>query len=112
MAVAARDRNRAEQFAQDGKIERVVDSYQEVIDDPEVEAIYNPLPNGLHGPWNLRAIAAGKHVFSEKPSASNAAEARDVLTDAGGPAAEGCTAVEALEGRGGGVLIDHLHGGP
>ena len=78
VAVAARDRNRAEQFAQDGNIERVLDSYQEVIDDPEVEAIYNPLPNGLHGPWNLRAIAAGNHVLSEKPSASNAAEARDV----------------------------------
>ena len=78
VAVAARDRSRAEQFAQDGNIERVLDSYQEVIDDPEVEAIYNPLPNGLHGPWNLRAIAAGKHLLSEKPSASNAAEARDV----------------------------------
>ena len=76
VAVAARDRGRAEQFAADSGVERVLDSYQAVIDDPEVEAIYNPLPNGLHGPWNLRAIAAGKHVLSEKPSASNAAEAR------------------------------------
>jgi predicted dehydrogenase len=65
-------------FAEENNIERVLDSYQAVIDDPEVEAIYNPLPNGLHGPWNLRAIAAGKHVLSEKPSASNAAEARMV----------------------------------
>ena len=79
VAVAARDRGRAEQFAADSGVERVLDSYQAVIDDPEVEAIYNPLPNGLHGPWNLRAIAAGKHVLSEKPSASNAAEARVVL---------------------------------
>lgn len=78
VAVAARDRGRAEQFAAASGVERVVDSYQDVIDDPEVEAIYNPLPNGLHGPWNLRAIAAGKHVLSEKPSASNAAEAREV----------------------------------
>lgn len=78
VAVAARDRDRAEQFAADSNVERVLDSYQAVIDDPEVEAIYNPLPNGLHGPWNLRAIAAGKHVLSEKPSASNAAEARQV----------------------------------
>jgi predicted dehydrogenase len=78
VAVAARDRSRAEQFAAESDIERVLDSYQAVIDDPEVEAIYNPLPNGLHGPWNLRAIAAGKHVLSEKPSASNAAEAREV----------------------------------
>lgn len=76
VAVAARDRSRAEQFAADSGVERVLDSYQAVIDDPEVEAVYNPLPNGLHGPWNLRAIAAGKHVLSEKPSVSNAAEAR------------------------------------
>jgi len=81
VAVAARDRGRAEAFAASGNVERVLDSYQAVIDDPEVEAIYNPLPNGLHGPWNLRAIAAGKHVLSEKPSASNAAEAR-VVRDA------------------------------
>lgn len=78
VAVAARDRGRAEIFAANSGVERVLDSYQAVIDDPEVEAIYNPLPNGLHGPWNLRAIAAGKHVLSEKPSASNAAEAREV----------------------------------
>jgi predicted dehydrogenase len=78
VAVAARDRGRAEQFAAESGVERVLESYQAVIDDPEVEAIYNPLPNGLHGPWNLRAIAAGKHVLSEKPSASNASEARAV----------------------------------
>lgn len=81
VAVAARDRGRAEAFAAESNVERVLDSYQAVIDDPEVEAVYNPLPNGLHGPWNLRAIAAGKHVLSEKPSASNAAEAR-VVRDA------------------------------
>ncbi len=81
VAIAARDRNRAEDYAAGHGIERVLDSYQAVIDDPEVEAIYNPLPNGLHGPWNLRAIAAGKHVLTEKPSASNADEAR-VVRDA------------------------------
>jgi predicted dehydrogenase len=75
VAVAARDRGRAEAFAADNGIERVLDSYQAVIDDPEVEAIYNPLPNGLHAPWNLAAIAAGKHVLTEKPFASNADEA-------------------------------------
>lgn len=78
VAVAARDRSRAENFADDHQVERVLDSYQAVIDDPEVEVIYNPLPNGLHGPWNIRALAAGKHVLSEKPSASNAEEARAV----------------------------------
>ena len=59
-------------------MERVLGSYAEVIADPEVEVIYNPLANSLHGPWNLAAVRAGKHVLSEKPFASNAAEAREV----------------------------------
>lgn len=78
VAVAARQRARAEEFAEQAGVERVLDSYQAVLDDPEVEAVYNPLPNGLHGPWNARAIAAGKHVLSEKPFASNAAEAAEI----------------------------------
>ena len=78
VVVAARDRERAEAYAQEHGIERVADSYQDVIDDPEVEAVYNPLANGLHAPWNLVAIAAGKHVLSEKPFASNADEAAEV----------------------------------
>jgi predicted dehydrogenase len=78
VAVAARDRRRAEAFAASHGVERVLDSYAEVVADPEVEVVYNPLANGLHGPWNLVAIAAGKHVLTEKPSASNAAEAREV----------------------------------
>lgn len=78
VAVAARDTDRAEAFATEHKVERVHASYQAVLDDPEVEAIYNPLANGLHGPWNLRALAAGKHVLTEKPSTSNAAEAEQV----------------------------------
>lgn len=81
VAIAARDRGRAQEWADEHQVERVLDSYQAVIDDPEVEAIYNPLPNGLHGPWNLRAIEAGKHILTEKPSASNAAEAK-VVRDA------------------------------
>jgi predicted dehydrogenase len=48
------------------------------VADPEVEVVYNPLANGLHGPWNLAAATAGKHVLTEKPSASNATEAREV----------------------------------
>ncbi len=78
VAVAARDRGRADAFATASGVERVLDSYQAVIDDPEVEAVYNPLPNGLHGPWNLAAIEAGKHVLTEKPFASNADEAMTV----------------------------------
>jgi predicted dehydrogenase len=84
VAVAARRRDRAEAFAAEAGVERVLDSYQAVLDDPEVEAVYNPLPNGLHGPWNARAIAAGKHVLSEKPFASNAAEAAEVRALAAG----------------------------
>jgi predicted dehydrogenase len=78
VAVAARDSDRAEAFAAEHGVERVHASYDDVINDPEVEAIYNPLANGLHGPWNLKAIAAGKHVLTEKPSASNATEAAQV----------------------------------
>jgi predicted dehydrogenase len=78
VAVAARDSGRAAAFAAEHGVERVHPSYEDVINDPEVEAIYNPLANGLHGPWNLRAIAAGKHVLTEKPSASNATEAAQV----------------------------------
>src|SRR5256885_15028547 len=78
VAVAARDRDRAEAFAEAHGVERVLDSYADVIADPEVEAIYNPLANGLHAPWNLAAVQAGKHVLSEKPFASNAEEAVEV----------------------------------
>ncbi|MCP9989727.1 Gfo/Idh/MocA family oxidoreductase [Streptomyces albogriseolus] len=78
VAVAARDRSRAEDFAAAHGVERTHGSYAELLADPEVEVVYNPLANGLHGPWNLAALAAGKHVLTEKPSASNAAEAREV----------------------------------
>lgn len=78
VAVAARDRSRAEAYAAANGVERVVESYADLLADPEVEVVYNPLANGLHGPWNLAALAAGKHVLSEKPSASNAEEAAEV----------------------------------
>jgi predicted dehydrogenase len=78
VAIAARDRSRAESCAQAHGIERVLDSYAEVVHDPEVEAVYNPLPNSMHASWNIAAIRAGKHVLTEKPFASNAAEAQSV----------------------------------
>lgn len=78
VAVAARDRDRAEAFAGAHGVERVADSYAELVADPEIEVVYNPLANSLHGPWNLAALQAGKHVLTEKPSASNTAEAAQV----------------------------------
>ena len=82
VAVASRGRVRAEAFAATHGVERVLETYADVVADPEVEAVYNPLANGLHAPWNLAAIAVGKHVLSEKPFASNEEEAAEVR-DAG-----------------------------
>lgn len=65
-AVAAREVSRGQAFATAHGIARVHDSYQDLIDDPEIDAVYNPLPNGLHGRWTRAALAAGKHVLCEK----------------------------------------------
>lgn len=81
-AVAARDQERARRFAARHGIPTVHRSYEELIDDPQIDAIYNPLPNSLHAPWTLRAIAAGKHVLCEKPFTSNEAEAAQVAAAA------------------------------
>ena len=78
VAVAARDRAKAEAFANKHDIPNVHDSYAALIADPEIDAIYNPLPNGLHGEWTIAALEAGKHVLCEKPFTSNAEEARQV----------------------------------
>lgn len=77
-AVAARDLSRAEAFAAKHGISRVFGSYEALIADPDIDAVYNPLPNGLHGRWTKAAIAGGKHVLCEKPFTANAAEAREV----------------------------------
>lgn len=78
VAVAARDPQRARDFAARHGVERVLPSYDEVVSDPDVDVVYNPLANGLHAPWNLAALEAGKHVLTEKPSAANATEADEV----------------------------------
>jgi predicted dehydrogenase len=77
-AVAARDASRARAFAAKHEIARVHDDYDKLIADPDLDAVYNPLPNGLHGRWTRAALAAGKHVLCEKPFTANAAEAREV----------------------------------
>src|ERR1035437_4450120 len=78
VSVAARDPRRARAFADKHGIGRVMPTYAALVEDPEVDAIYNPLPNGLHGRWTLAAVAAGKHVLCEKPFTANADEAAQV----------------------------------
>ncbi|MGA6971162.1 MAG: Gfo/Idh/MocA family oxidoreductase [Candidatus Binatus sp.] len=75
VAVAARDPNRARKFAKEHGIPRVVATYDDLVNDPGLDVIYNPLPNSLHCEWTIAALRAGKHVLCEKPLASNAAEA-------------------------------------
>ncbi len=77
-AVAARDPDRARAFAQRHGIPRVHAHYDDLIADPEIDAIYNPLPNGLHASWTIAALDAGKHVLCEKPLAANADEAQQM----------------------------------
>ncbi|ORB91645.1 Gfo/Idh/MocA family protein [Mycobacterium persicum] len=77
-AVAAREASRAQAFAAKHDIARVHDSYDALISDPDLDAVYNPLPNSLHGRWTRAALEAGKHVLCEKPFTANSAEAREI----------------------------------
>jgi predicted dehydrogenase len=95
-AVAARDEARARRFASKHGIARVHPDYAALLDDPEIDAVYNPLPNGLHCEWTLRALDAGKHVLCEKPIASNADEA-ERMAEASDKT--GCALVEAFHWR-------------
>ncbi|MFF1820358.1 Gfo/Idh/MocA family protein [Kribbella sp. NPDC058245] len=94
--IAARDPQRAKEYAAKHGIPRVAGSYEELVADPEIDAVYNPLPNGLHGRWTLAALAAGKHVLCEKPFAANADEARTVADAA---AKSGLVVMEAFHNR-------------
>jgi predicted dehydrogenase len=82
VVVAARDPMRAQAFADKYGVERVAPTYQDVVADPEVDVIYNPLANSLHAPWNLAAVEAGKPVLTEKPFARNRDEAARVAAAA------------------------------
>ena len=78
-AIASRDPAAAERTAQRLGIPRAFGSYEALLADPAIEAIYNPLPNHLHVPWTVRALEAGKHVLCEKPIALTAAEGAQLL---------------------------------
>ena len=77
-AIAARDPRRARAFATRFAVPKVHDSYADLIGDEELDAVYIPLPNGLHHEWMLAALRAGKHVLCEKPFTANASQAREV----------------------------------
>lgn len=78
-AVAARDPKRAEAFAEEHGIGKVVGTYEELITSPDVDVIYNALPCSLHHEWTIKALRAGKHVLCEKPMASNLAEVQEMF---------------------------------
>ena|ERR1043165_6105697 len=78
-ALASRDVGRARAAARSLGIRKVYGSYEELLADAEIEAVYNPLPNNLHAHWTTLAAEAGKHVLCEKPIAMNAAEARRLI---------------------------------
>ena len=79
-AIASRDKKKAEEAARKLGIPKAYGSYQELFQDREIEAIYNPLPNHLHVPWSIKAAEAGKHVLCEKPISMTVAEARTLLS--------------------------------
>jgi predicted dehydrogenase len=78
-AIASRNLEKAQAAASQLGIPKTYGSYEELLADPDVDAIYNPLPNHLHVPWSIKALEANKHVLCEKPVALTAAEAQELL---------------------------------
>src|SRR5207244_8880946 len=72
IAVASRDLRRAEEYAREWEIDRAYGSYEALLEDTEIEAVYISLPNTLHCEWSIRAVQAGKHVLCEKPLSRHA----------------------------------------
>jgi predicted dehydrogenase len=79
VGIASRDLKKAEEAARKLEIPKAYGSYEELLADPEIEAVYNPLPNHLHVPWSIKAAEAGKHVLCEKPISVTVAEAKTLL---------------------------------
>src|SRR5262245_35077186 len=77
-AIASRDVEKARRAAKTLGIPRAYGSYEELLADPEIDAVYNPLPNHLHVPWSIKALERGKHVLCEKPIALSSAEAEQL----------------------------------
>ncbi|MET0762854.1 MAG: Gfo/Idh/MocA family oxidoreductase [Thermoleophilaceae bacterium] len=92
VAIGSRDRARAEAQAAELGVERALGSYEEVLADPDVDAVYVPLPNSMHVEWSIRALEAGKHVLCEKPMSRRPEEVKrafDAAERAGRVLAEG-----------------------
>jgi predicted dehydrogenase len=96
VGVAARDVIRAAAFAAKHGLERVYSGYDELLADPAIDAVYNPLPNSLHARWTIRALEAGKHVLCEKPFSATVAEAEAMAAAA---TRTGCVLMEAFHYR-------------
>jgi predicted dehydrogenase len=82
LAVASRDRSKARQFADELGIPQAYGHYQALLDDPQVDAVYIPLPNHLHMEWSIRTAEAGKHILCEKPLALNPNECLEMISAA------------------------------
>src|SRR5690606_34417000 len=83
VAICSRDQASARRAADELGIERAYESYEVLLADPDIDAIYNPLPNHLHVPWSVKALAAGKHVLCEKPLGLSAADLTPLLEAVG-----------------------------
>lgn len=81
-AVTSRDEARARRFADELSIQKAYGDYQALLDDSDIDAVYNPLPNHLHKPWSIRAAEAGKHILCEKPLALNPQECEEMIAAA------------------------------
>jgi predicted dehydrogenase len=79
VGIASRDKARAGAAARDLGLPKAYGSYEEMLADPEIDAVYNPLPNHMHLPWSTRAAEAGKHVLCEKPIGLNLKEALELM---------------------------------